>query len=448
MKKLSFHDALKFLDSKSNFETTQPTAYNDEVMSPERPRKLLGLLSDPHLNYPVVLVAGTKGKGSVSAMVASVLQAAGHKVGLFTSPDLQGIRERIRINGVIISEEEFAESLDALYAALHEVGTITRFEVLTALAYLHFSRKAVDIAIMEIGLGGRLDATNVVDNPLVSVITTLGYDHQNILGETLTEITREKAGIIKNGSAVVSAPQREEAMAELDRIVVLRGAELTLVGRDVTVELLGLDPFAIECRIVDRQEHSHTLRVPLTGAHQATNAAVALAVLQKINDAGLPISDEAMTRGFASVDWPGRFEVVRKDPWMVLDGAHNRESAESLRAALDASFPAKRRILVVGVSEDKDVSAMLAHLLPGTAHVIATRAMNPRACEPIRLAEAIAESGLVEKVDAASTLKEAIALALDVAGVDDVICVTGSLFVVGEARTELGLQQGEKAVVL
>lgn len=448
MKKLSFHDALKFLDSKSNFESTQPPAYNDEVMSPERPRKLLSLLSDPHLNYPVVLVAGTKGKGSVSAMIASVLQAAGHKVGLFTSPDLQGIRERIRISGTIITEEEFAESLDALHDAIHEVGSITRFEVLTALAYLHFSRHSVDIAIMEIGLGGRLDATNVVDRPLVSVITTLGYDHQHILGETLTEITREKAGIIKTGSTVVSAPQQEEAMVELQRIIALRSADLTLVGRDIRVELLSVNPFGTECRIVDRQEHSHTLHIPLAGAHQATNAAVALGVVTKINDAGLAVSDEAMVRGFASVDWPGRFEVVRKEPWIVLDGAHNKESAESLRVALDASFSSGRRTLIVGASEDKDVSSMLEALLPGTKRVITTKAMNPRACDPEELAEKVRMTGIPEVVESAPTIKEALEIALRSSEPQDVICVTGSLFVVGEARTELGLKQGERAVVL
>lgn len=435
---MNYGEALDYLYGLINYEVQKPDRYAPDVVSLDRPRALLRELGHPHEKYPAIHLTGTKGKGSVSAMCASVLSAAGRRVGLYSSPHLQDFRERFQISGEMIAPETLTDLVARIKPAVERVPGLTWFEVVTAIAFLYFAEANVDFAVIEVGLGGRLDATNILRTPRVTTITSLSFDHTYLLGNTLREIAFEKGGIIKPGIPIVSAPQEDEARAELERIAAERGAPLTLVGRDV--------PFAPG----DADEHGQWLTVeneaywtPLIGAHQAINAAVAATTLRHVG-----IADPAIIReGLRYVNWPGRLEVVRRG--LVLDAAHNGASAERLRDALASIFLAKRPsgrlILVFGASQDKDIHAIFRALLPITASLILMQARNPRAHQPERLAEIAREIGYQGAIQCEPRAADALMAAEGEAGDDDVICVTGSLFVVGEIRSVLGLAPARAA---
>ncbi|MGH2523670.1 MAG: bifunctional folylpolyglutamate synthase/dihydrofolate synthase, partial [Anaerolineales bacterium] len=328
---------------------------------------------------------------------------------------------------------------------------ITTFELTTALAFQYFARENVDVAVIEVGLGGRLDATNVV-TPLASVITSLSYDHTNLLGDTLAQIAGEKGGIIKPGVPVIAAPQRPEALDVLERLAAERGSPFYLVGRHWLCRPChhSLDSQTFEIWSAREQEQLDALRVqghavkwkplelelPLLGAHQVENGAVAYAALTTLRELGLPIAADAIRQGFASVRWPGRFEVLQRHPFVVADGAHNRDSAQKLRATLQDYFPSRRVLLIFGASSDKDVPGMLAELLTGESpvwRVLLTQAVHPRAQDPEELA------GVVEAynvpAEAALPVGQALERALQLSAPEDVILACGSLFVVAEVRT-------------
>jgi dihydrofolate synthase/folylpolyglutamate synthase len=435
----AYNQALDYLYSFVDYSLKHASELAKADFNLERMRALMAELGNPQDTYPTIHIAGTKGKGSTAALCASALRAAGYKTGLYTSPHLLDFCERIQVDGQPIPHNELADLVDEIKPAVARVPKLTTFELTTALGYLYFARQHAQVAVIEVGLGGRLDATNVI-TPRVSVITSLSYDHTAVLGDTLTLIAGEKAGIIKPGAPVVSSPQREEALRVLERVAAERGCKLTLVGREVSYQMVtqSLDgqEFSVQWT-VNSNQYSTTLRIPLLGAHQVENAAAAYAALRA---AGLGVSDEAIASGFAAVRWPGRFEIVRREnPTVIFDSAHNQDSFEKLAATLETYFPGRKVTLIFGVSEDKHLLAMLTAIRPLLARVIATRADHPRALEPEKIVEAARQLGV--ESDAAVPVETALKRALDLSQKDgSIVLAAGSIFLVAEAIN--GLSHG------
>lgn len=447
-----YQQTLDYIYGFVNFETL-PATRDAAHFDLRRVTQLLDALGNPHLTVKSVHIAGTKGKGSTAAMVASVLTAAGYKTGLYTSPHLSDLRERIQINGRLIPRSELGNLVRRLKPAITAVdraatyGKLTTFEVLTALALSYFAGKKTDFQVLEVGLGGRLDATNVV-TPEVSVITAISLDHTEVLGSSLAGIAAEKAGIIKPGVPVVSSPQAPEVMAVIEETARKHRAGIYRVGREVSWQALGYDLAEQRFRVkglLDRYE----LAIPLLGLHQLENAAAAVAALEVLIKGGYPIPRSRIISGLAGVRWPGRLEVLRRDPLIIADGAHNRDSArrlgESLARYFGLSQPGQKAagksrdrfsqaVLVMGTSFDKDVDGMVSELGPLFDRVIVTGSHHPRALSPGLLRDKLAEHHL----EAAVAANVPAALSLATRGGGSLVCVTGSLFVVGEAREEVG----------
>ena len=418
----TYSQALDYLASFINYERQRPAIYSAEMLNLDRMRALLRRLGDPHRSFSAIHIAGTKGKGSTSAMIESIVRTAGYRAGLYTSPHLHTFRERMRVNGELISPDDFAARVDDIEPHAAATEGITWFEIMTALAFSHFARSRVEVAVVEVGLGGRFDATNVLA-PRVSVITSLSMDHMSWLGHTLEQIAFEKAGIIKPGVPVVSAPQPTEAMAVIERAAADRAAPLTVVGRDVIVERTAAALEGQQFRI----DQGDVLHIPLLGSHQVMNAVVAVTAVQLCDQ--LACSRASVADGLQSVRWPGRFEVARREPPLVFDGAHNADSAGKLAETLGEVFPGQRWTLVFGASADKEIDKMLDALLPPAERVVVTRARNARAADLELIAELATERR--PGVEVAATVREALTLALEGNGP---VIVTGSLFVVAEAR--------------
>jgi dihydrofolate synthase/folylpolyglutamate synthase len=444
---LSYSEALDYIYSFTDYEVKPEYRYAPDVIDPTRPGRLLALLDDPHARFPSIHIAGTKGKGSVAAICASALQAAGLRTGLYTSPHLQRFNERIQLDGRVIPDDELAALVDEVRPAVDQIDGITTFEVITALAFLYFARQGVEFAVVEVGLGGRLDATNVVQ-PVVSVITSLSLDHTHLLGETLAEIAGEKGGIIKPGIPVVTAWQPPEALAVLNAIAQERGTPVTVVGRDWWYELDEVTLDGQTFRAGKRGEAGDAYSLPLVGEHQVLNATVALAALDIVRERrpGLGLDSQNVRQGLAQVRWSGRFQVISRRPVIVLDGAHNVDSARKLRRTLEQVFPDRRRILLLGVTAEKDVGGIIDALAPAADEIIVTAADHPRAATAVDLGRQVRHAGFSCAVS--STVEDGLRMALVTAAPSDVICATGSLFVVGDALTAWQrLQIGEEADV-
>ena len=442
-----YEDALDFLYSFIDYSLKRNFRNAAEKFNLDRMRHFMNFLGDPQEDYDIIHVAGTKGKGSVSSLCASALKAEGYHVGLYTSPHMVRFTERIKINDEEISKAEVVSIVEELKPVAEKVPEITTFELMTAMAFLYFSQQKVDYGVFEVGLGGRLDATNIV-TPMVSVITSISYDHVKILGETLSEIAGEKGGIIKEGIPVVVAPQKEEARLKLDQIAKERFAPLIQVGRDYlyAADSHSLDNQTLlvwtpdEQPMVDEFIESggrdlwspQRLRIPLLGFHQVENAATAYAALKTAEKLGLVISQEAYRKGFSRVQWPGRMEIISKQPTIVLDSAHNRYSALRLRQAMDDYFPGLPVIMVFGASEDKDIDGMYQELLPRVRRVITTQSIHPRAIDAGELAALAHRFG--RSALAVTPIEDALELALQEAGEEAVLLVTGSVFVVAAVR--------------
>ena len=430
---MTYREATEYLLSFVNYER-QPPPYDTKTLDLLRFRDFLASLGNPQESFPSVLIAGTKGKGSTAAILASSLQAQGYRVGLYTSPHLSSFTERIRMNNRPIPEQAFANLIEELKPKLHPQGETnfrTVFEILTAMAFLYFQSQKADFAVLEVGLGGRLDSTNVV-NPLVSVITSLSFDHTETLGNTLFKIATEKAGIINRGSLVANAPQRSAAQKVIERSVREHHGILLQVGREVRYERLPLvgnyERFHLEGSFGSLQG----LRLPLFGEHQVVNAATAYAAVLGLRTQGIEIGDKAVRQGFAFVEWPGRFEVVSKRPYVVLDGAHNEDSARRLVQTVRERFPERRVGLVIGISSNKNIPGILRALTPLAESIIVTRFDNPRAADPEAIASVIKSKD--KPVNLTPNTREALDLARSLAGKEDVILLTGSLYLVGEMR--------------
>lgn len=407
---------------------------------------LLELLDNPHKKFKSVHVAGTNGKGSVCALTASVLKKAGYKTGLYTSPHLKSYTERIKINGKNISRAKFARLIAKIRAVVERRYDLkelpTEFELLTAAAFLCFAEEKVDIAVIETGLGGRLDSTNVIE-PVACAITNVDLDHCSVLGRTLSSIAKEKAGIIKRGVPVITGCDNPAALKVIRARCKKQHAELvTCAGKDadITVERLGTTAKGQMVNIFSADKDIRGLFLPFLGAHQAINAAVAAALLLELqNFSALPagkagsdlqhkkfsITEKAFRRGFSLAIWPARFQVIKKRPLVVLDGAHNPSGIKELFKELTAT---KRRKLfaVVGILKDKDYQSMIKEISDSADLVIAVSPDNPRACTAAVLSGVARKCGVPAVV--ASSPKDGLAQALALASASDVICVCGSLF--------------------
>jgi dihydrofolate synthase/folylpolyglutamate synthase len=446
----TYQEALDYIYSFVDQEKLVPDQYVPRRFDLENMKSLLTMLGDPHRRLQAVHVAGTKGKGSTCAMMASIFQAAGYRVGLFTQPHLHTFRERIRINDRLMSEEEMIAGLEALKPFIGEIPDPSTFEIMTALAFQYFAEQEVDLAVIETGLGGRLDTTNVIV-PLVAVITSISYDHTYILGDTIEEIASEKAGIIKEGKPVVCSPQRHAAEQVVTKVCQERKAPLILVGRDWLWETGEADmegqSFSVRSEIPDakgliRGGRSREFRIPLLGQYQVMNATTVVATIDQLCRQEIRISLEQVTEGLRRAHWPGRLEILGREPLLVVDGAHNVDSVQQLMRALREYLSFDRLILVVGFSLDKNITGMMRELTSQAQEVIVTQAKHPRAAdlEFVAKKSGPSETPLTTVSDASLALWRA----LELADKKDLVCVTGSLFVVAEARAAWLEAKGEE----
>lgn len=441
-----YQESLNYLYGRLNYERLGMPRSSAELRL-GRVRKLLRCLGDPHDGLRIIHVAGTKGKGSTSAMLAAACSAAGVRTGLFCSPHLHRLEERFTVDGRHASPDELVALTAAVKPAVAEIDAETAarggrgptfFEITTAMGLLHFALRKTGAVVLEVGMGGRLDSTNVV-HPWLSVITSISFDHTKQLGNTLAAIAREKAGIIKRGRPVVSGVTADDARAVIRRTARERRAPLREVDIDFTSlytppEQPLARPTAGQVAVKTWRTDWGTLDVPLLGAHQAANTALALAVLDALAELGMAIPRDAVLRGFANLRWPARVEVLGERPWLVIDGAHNVASAEALADTLRTCFPPAPRTLVFGTTRDKDLRGQLRALLPAFDTLITTRYVeNPRSVSPAEVAEVIrALDGRAALVS--TDPAEALALARRETPPEGLICVTGSLFLAAEAR--------------
>jgi dihydrofolate synthase/folylpolyglutamate synthase len=449
----AYDEALAFLFSRIDYERAPPVPYGARDFKLDRMHDLLHRLGNPHRRLRIVHVAGTKGKGSTAAMLASVLTAAGYRTGLFSSPHLHQVEERIRIDGepcyaarlaeLVARVQPLAQEMDceALAASPPDRGP-TYFELTTAMALVHFNDQKVDAAVLEVGLGGRLDSTNVCQ-PAVAVITSISFDHMRQLGNTLSAIAWEKAGIVKPGVPTVSGVVEEEPRRAIAEVCAERGSPLCELGRDFSFEYhapRGLEHCAAKAqldfhyRLPGRELELRGLELGLVGRHQAANASVALATLLELRRQGWNIPEPALRAGLSELNWPARVEVIARRPAVVLDAAHNVASAAALLATLEESFAARRRMLVFATTRDKDARGMLALLLPHFDRVIFTRYWNnPRGIAAEELAALAADLPGGQRLlchDTAAAWDEVHRLAAP----EDLICITGSFFLAAEMR--------------
>ena len=446
--------ALAWLDRRINFERAAPQTGATVAFGLARMRRLLAAVGDPHVGLPVVHVAGTKGKGSTVAMLSAALQAAGHRVGRYMSPHVNQLEERICVSGRPIPPADLVRAFEVVIpvvdrmdrlAARRGGGGPTWFEVLTAVAFLHFARSRVDLVVLETGLGGRLDATNVV-RPILSIITSISLDHMRLLGPTVGRIAAEKAGIIKRGCPVISGAVAPAARRVIIATAARRRAALLQLDRDFTAEYLPpsagdvrADPLAPGAVAVtlpgERRDAARIYRLAMPGPHQAVNAALVVMAARTLESRGIPVGDRPLRRGLATATLPARIERIADRPLVILDAAHNLASMESLVATLAPSAASLRpRVLVFAASDDKQIDRMMAAARRAFDHVVVTRyATNPRAATVQRLLEACRQAGLPEPIVAASP-PEALRLARSLATARGLVCVAGSFFLAAEIR--------------
>ncbi len=432
---------LAWLDEHANLERLGPTRAVADALKLDRMRVLARALGDPHTAFKSVHVAGTKGKGSTCEMIAGCMEGCGYAVGIYTSPHLVDIRERIRINRAMVAESDFVRLAQTVAAAASELdpalGPPTFFELVTAMAFLHFAEQAVDLGVIEVGLGGRLDSTNII-TPEVSAITSLSRDHWQILGDTIAKIAAEKAGIFKPGVPALTVRQVPEAAAVLRQVAMDVTAPLAVVGEDIELSVrfesdAQRGPHARVGITTDRNAFEH-VPVPLMGEHQAVNCALALAVVDALTCRGFKAPEGRVVDGLATVRMPGRMELLNTSPRVLLDGAHNADSVKCLMKAVSAQVPYDSLVVIFGCAADKDIPGMLAELALGADKVIFTRTTgSARAADPADLVRRYTESA-DRMAQAAPTL----AAALEIAGKGrtrgDLIVITGSLHLVGEAK--------------
>ncbi len=435
----TYKEAMKYLYEKTDYEKQSHLRYNITTFNLKRMEKLLSLLGNPHKKFSTVHIAGTKGKGSTATMLAKMLEANDYKVGLYTSPHVVSLHERIVVNSQMISEREMLGSLNRIYAPVEKMSKTdppTFFEIMTAIAFMHFADAKVDIGVIETGLGGRLDSTNVI-RPEVVGITSLSIDHQNQLGDTIDKIAKEKAGIFKQGVPIITVQQDPSAMRILKSLANTIKAPLSVTGGDIdfshrfeTSREHG--PHTRICLTTQTSKFEH-LRVPLHGTHQAINCGLALAMLDKLKASGYKIDNEKATEGLGKVSLAGRMEMICEDPRIMIDAAHNAASIRALIHAIGQNIPYDSMVIIFGCNKDKDVKGMLHELQYGADKVIFTRSNSSKAISPEDLAEMYTEI-CGKMYQTAVSLGVALELAKNAISKEDLICITGSFYLIGQAK--------------
>jgi dihydrofolate synthase/folylpolyglutamate synthase len=393
--------------------------------------EILEAVGNPHREIQAIHIGGTNGKGSTAAIIASILRKEGYRVGLYTSPHLIRFTERMKVNEKEIEKEEMAGLTEWMRQRIETAGIdppFTFFDFTTAMAFLYFRQKMVDLAVLEVGLGGRLDSTNVID-PLFSIITNIGKDHQDVLGKGILKIAEEKAGIIKESRPLITAATQPQVLRLFSKICREKKAPFFRVGKEFRYVLAGEGNFSYE----GLHRKLWGLSLNLRGSHQIINATTALGAMEVLDDLGYRVSNDAMTEGLKEVDWPGRLEVVCSAPRVLLDGAHNPDGALSLRESLEKNFQYHHLILLIGIMKDKDIESILHSLSPLADRIILTRPGTDRAASPALLRKALGRNG--KKAEVIEDLRKAIDRGLSLTGEEDILCITGSLYTVGEARS-------------
>lgn len=436
----TYQQAIEYLFERTDYEGQRKLRYNVTTFDLDRMNKFLKAIGNPHKKIKTVHIAGTKGKGSTATMLSKMIEANGYSVGLYTSPHVMTLHERIAVNSEMIDKKIMVTLLNRLHPVIEKFASKddapTFFEIMTALAFLHFVDSEVDLAVIETGVGGRLDSTNVVE-PEVVGITSISIDHQNLLGTTLSSIAKEKAGVIKKGIPVVTVFQEPEAMRILKKLATSQKAPLAVTGKDIDFsyrfESSREDgPHTRLCLTTEKSRFEH-LRVPLPGEHQAINCGLALAMLDTLKTKGYTFDDEKSISGLREVNLPGRMEMVSSDPRILVDAAHNAASIRALMQAIGQHVPYDSMIIIFGCNSDKDVRGMLTELQYGADKVIFTRSNSPKAVFPSDLAEMYTE--LCGKMcQTALSLKEAIRMAGSAVSREDLICVAGSFYLVGQTK--------------
>ncbi len=423
---LDYLGSIRYLGSKLGLDRLYP---------------ILKDLGSPHTAYPIVHIAGTKGKGSTSRMTAEILQASGYKVGLFTSPHLQGIRERIQVNGQIVSTGEFADLIKRVSEVNkkheHEFGKATFFEVIAIISFLHFMEQNVDVAVFEVGLGGRLDATNVIEKPACTVITSISHDHIKILGNTLGKIAREKAGILKHGVPLVTSKQRHNAFVSIEEVANKLDVKIHRQSFDFDYQDKGIVDGGQVMDFFDKDHKIEDIFTPLLGLHQFQNASLAIKASLILNDSGFKkITPDTIKNGLSKVCWPGRAEKIKDGRLIILDGAHNGRSADALSRTIKRHFNGKKVTLVVGMMKDKDTRRFIRALSTISSSVVTTKVDNQRAFDPSKLAKKFERRFFETEVQPDPAL--ALVRAIEKTPEDGCVLVCGSLYLVAELRTALG----------
>jgi dihydrofolate synthase/folylpolyglutamate synthase len=436
----TYQQAMQYLFDRTDYERQGKLRYNVSTFDLDRMNKFLKVLGNPHKKIKTVHIAGTKGKGSTATMLGKMVEANGYSVGLYTSPHVTTLHERIAVNSEMINKKTMLGLMNRVHPVIEKFASKddapTFFEIMTALAFMYFVDKEVDLAIIETGLGGRLDSTNVV-NPEVVGITSISIDHQNLLGATLDSITKEKGGVIKKGIPVVTVPQDPSAMRILKKLAVSQKAPLAVTGKDIDFsyrfESSREDgPHTRLCLTTDSSRFEH-LRVPLPGEHQAINCGLALAMLDTLKGHGYTFDDQKSVSGLSEVKLAGRMEMVCEDPRILVDAAHNAASVRALIGAIGQHIPYDSMIIIFGCNSDKDIRGMLTELQYGADKVIFTRSNSPKAVFPSDLAEMYTE--LCGKMcQTTLSLKEAIRAASSAVSKEDLICVAGSFYLVGQTK--------------
>ena len=440
---LSYDGALRRVMGLADFERSTHSP-GHSAFHLERMTLLMEQLDCAHLAVPTVHVAGTKGKGSTSAMIASILTAQGYKVGLYTSPHLHSATERIRVNGQPISQQQFAAIVERLWPTVERIGSsggyggVTTFEAMTAMAFVHFRDIGADFQVMEVGLGGRLDSTNIV-KPRVCAITSISLDHTATLGDTVAKIAFEKAGIIKEGVPVIAAPQTDEAMTVIVDVARQRGAPLLSVAEHSSWQKRRSDMCG-QVFTLTSAENAYELETPLLGDYQMENAATAVAIAETLRKQGIELDDDSIKRGVRDVHWPARLQVLatpdKGGKLLVVDGAHNPYSMERLVEALREHFSYERLILIFGALSGHSATGMLSALLPLSPEVLATHSRHPRSASGATIAKVATELGL-KIAFTSENVGEAARRALEMASEKDLVLGTGSLSIAAEITEEV-----------
>ncbi|WP_278681318.1 bifunctional folylpolyglutamate synthase/dihydrofolate synthase [Paraclostridium bifermentans] len=426
---MNYNEALQFIHESHKFGMR---------LGLDNIKKLLELLGNPQNNLKIIHVAGTNGKGSTCSFISSILKEIGYKVGLYTSPFLETFTERIRVNGENIREEEVGKIVSLIKEKIEIMVSEgysypTEFEIVTAMAFYYYNQEKVDFVALEVGLGGRYDATNVIDKPVVSAITSISLDHTGILGDTLAKIAFEKGGIIKEDCPTIVYPQQEEASEVIKNICAEKKSKYIECNfKNIEIKSSNINSQIYNCNINGKELRD--LEIKLIGDHQIKNSIVALNVIEYLNDIKITnISEENIRKGLLETKWPGRIEKISENPMFIIDGAHNEEGAKSLANSIDKYFENKNKILVIGMLEDKDIDSVLDLLIPKFNKVITTTPDNPRAIDANKLKEKIERYNI--EVTCKPNIKEAVDYALEISNKDDVIISAGSLYMIGNVRT-------------